>query len=106
MSAKKKTKASTGKASGREVSAKKTSSGKSSSRGARPSGSMSEKIACMAVDIIRSALEEGDRKAAFWVLEHHPKSPFRKDFAPEPEGKIEVSFGRIDTASGSTSNAG
>lgn len=106
MPARKKLTTSRGKAAGGKRFTGKPSAGNSRRRRGRPPASLSEKIACMAVDIVRSALEEGDRKTAFWVLEHHPRSPFRKDYTPEPEGRIEVSFGQINTESGSTSNAG
>ena len=42
------------------------------------------------------ALNEKDIRVVLWLLERHPKSPFRKDAPADVGGRVKVSFAPLD----------
>lgn len=43
-----------------------------------------------------TALNDKDIRVVLWLLERHPKSPFRKDAPVDAGGKVKVSFAPLD----------
>lgn len=45
--------------------------------------------------VLADALKERDLRAALWVLERHPESPYSKFPKRPPQGRIDVSFAPV-----------